>query len=422
MTTKKVILAFTFLLSLSVTAFAQKNKVSTVVFKLSNTVGDARTGEAWHNTLDECVKDIEDAAKHTTTAADPRMFYYRGFTYLTVLSEGSDEQKAKYKDKLYTAVESFKKCIELDAKGKHTKDAKKGLVDCAVRLYNEGVMTYNNKEFAKSLKAYETALDLFQYDDEKLLQKNAGISKEMVMLNAAAAANRGGDVAKAKSTLKQLAESNYKDANVYYTLHEIYLNEKDTTKALETLALGREALPEDKNLINAELDLMLKLGRSKELMDKLDNAIAAQPNDPILHYARGLNYFNLYEIDKKIANLDEAEKSYQKAIELDPGYFNAYFNLGVVYTEKCKPIKEKIDAEKNYDKQLVLESQIDELYKKAAVPFEECMNMADGNMTNAEKADLAQNLKIIYGRLQNVDKSYEPKYKQMRALIDELKG
>jgi hypothetical protein len=54
----------------------------------------------------------------------------------------------------------------------------------------------------------------------------------------------------------------------------VYLDERDTTNSLSTLALGRERFPADLDLMNMELDILLKQGKTELLMKKLDDAIA----------------------------------------------------------------------------------------------------------------------------------------------------
>ena len=273
---------------------------------------------------------------------------------------------------------------------------------------------FNAKEYDKALTSYEHVLSIYPHDKEEFLTKKAQINKETIILYSAYSASGAGNNAKAKELIQQLIDNSYADPRIYSEMANILLNEKDTTGALNYLAQGREMFESDANLMRIELQLYMKLGRSQELIDKLDKAIEIEPESAVLHFARAINFYNL-------GNDKEAEASYLKVIELDPDYTDANYNLGVIYLDRCKPIADKID-EVSYDEGLKYENQIDSLYAKAAGQFQSVMDNADHN--NAQKLDLAKNLKKLYGRLKQNDKTgkYAPLYDEMKSLIKSLEG
>ncbi|MDB2656659.1 tetratricopeptide repeat protein, partial [Crocinitomicaceae bacterium] len=55
----------------------------------------------------------------------------------------------------------------------------------------------------------------------------------------------------------------------------------------------------------------------------LDDAITADPNNPILYYSIG-------SIQMKLENYDEAEKALMKSLELDPKNVNTQYQLGAL--------------------------------------------------------------------------------------------
>ena len=52
-------------------------------------------------------------------------------------------------------------------------------------------------------------------------------------------------------------------------MSNIFLEEKNTDKALEYLALGRDMFEDDQSLLNTEINLYIQLGRTSELIEKL---------------------------------------------------------------------------------------------------------------------------------------------------------
>lgn len=396
----------------AVTAQAQKFKVESVKMAWESATANDQP-EDRYNRIDECLRDINAASQHAKTSNDPKMWYYRGVTYMAVHNEGSEEQKAKYPNALDIATESFFNSIETDVKNNFTALAKRGLVNCAIGHYNVAVSSFNAGDFKKALKAYETVLKIYPHDEEEYLLKQAQIPKETIMLYASYAASGSGDNATAKKYLQELIDNAYGDPRIYGDMANILLEEKDTTGALEFIAKGREMDERNANLMRAELDLFMKLGRSQELIDKLNKAIEAEPESEVLHFARAINYYNL-------GNLDEAEKSYKRVVELDPTYADAFFNLGVIYLDRCKPIADKIAKETDWKKQEAMEIKIDSLYAQAATQFEEAM--AVGEYSDPAKLDLAENLKKLYARLKSNNPKYKPKYEEMSNLVESLGG
>lgn len=404
-----------FLLGFALTsaiAIAQPSNVESVKMSWEASPREDASPEAVQMRIDENIIDIEKAKAHVKTSNNYKMWYFRGFTYLKLYNEGSEAQKAKYPDALNIATESFFNCISTDTKKKLVALSESQLVNCAIGHYNNGVSYFNKKEFSKALASYNQVLKIYPHDKEEFLTKKAQINKETIILYSAYSASGAGNTTKAKELIQQLIDNAYGDPRIYGEMANILLQEKDTTGALEYLAQGREMFDRDVNLMRAELNLYMELGRSQEVLDKLDAAIALEPESAILHFARAISYYNEQ-------NFVEAEKSYLTVIELDPTYNDAFYNLGVIYLDRCKPLADKI-LEVSYDEGLKYETQIDSLYAQAARQFQHVFDNA--GYENEQKLDLAKNLKKLYGRLRQNDKNgiYKPRYDEMKAVIASL--
>ena len=107
-------------------------------------------------------------------------------------------------------------------------------------------------------------------------------------------------------------------------------------KALEYLALGRESFEEDQGLIESEINLYLKLGKSGELIEKLSNAIDLNPENDIFYVVRGTCYQNNNEIEKAIID-------YNSALEINPEQKIALNNISSCLLKQTDPIVEKMN-------------------------------------------------------------------------------
>jgi tetratricopeptide (TPR) repeat protein len=408
-----------FLIGLALTSVlvsAQPSNVESVKMSWIASPDEDRTVEALQQRIEENIVDIEKAKAHVKTSNHPKMWYYRGFTYLKLYNDGSDAQKEKYPDALNIATESFFKSIDTDVKGKYIEQSKQQLVNCAVSHYNNGVSAFNSKKYDEALVSYGQVLRIYPHDKEQFLTKKAQINEETIILYSAISASGAGEKAKAKELIQQLIDNAYADPRIYDEMATILLDEKDTTGALEYISQGREMFPEDAQLMRLEINLFMAMDRSQELIDKLNAAIELEPSTTVLYFARAISYYN-------IGNNVEAEKSYLKVIELDPTYYDANYNLGVIYLDRCKPIADKIETV-SYDEGLKLEDKIDALYIKASDQFKLVFDNTDWTDNVGGQVDLAKNLKKLYGRLKQNDKTgtYAPLYDEVKALIKSLEG
>lgn len=95
-----------------------------------------------------------------------------------------------------------------------------------------------------------------------------------------------------------------------------------------------------------------ELGDSYRSVSALSRAVHEDPLD-----ARAHNY--LAAAVKKLGWLDAAEAELRRAIELNPGYANAHFNLALMYLERKPPSLEL--ARRHYETALSLGAERDEL-------------------------------------------------------------
>ncbi len=356
--------------------------------------------------LKQCKEDIEAAKVHSKTSNDPKMWYYRGLTYYMIYATGDATVRTENPKSVYDATESFNKSIELDLKNKYADNAKFYLLNCAVGIYNEGINAYKEQNYKKSIEDYALVTKIIALDEKGEL-KRKNVTVESMYQYSYYAAQADGNYSLAKDFINKLIALNYSDVKIYIDMANLMLIEKDTAKALEYLEKGKLVKENDKNLMNMELDIYLKQGKSQVLIEKLNKAIEEDPENKIYYFARAVSFEGLN-------NAEKAEIDYKKATEIDPSYYDAYYNLGVLYINKCNPLIEKL--EKVYTAKEIdpLEAAIDKNYKTAIGYFEKAFD--NPGMSNPEKYELASTMKKIYARLNNVAKTNE-----MKEMMEKLK-
>lgn len=351
----------------------------------------------------DLLKWANESKAHPKTSNNPKMWYYRGLTYLKVAGLNNELSKAN-PDAIKIALNCFSKAIETDTKNRVTKQAKTNLLNVAIGLYNTGYTAYTAEDFATAYTDFSLALPLIKYDVDGLLKQNNLTTEVLEQMMAFSAMNNGEDE-KAILALSALVKKRSLESSIYSSLAKLHLKGGDTTAALAVIQSGKEINEADKNLINMELDIYLKQGRSKELIVKLDAAIADDPGNTIYYFARAISYEGLNETEKAAAD-------YDKILEINPEYYDAAYNKGVMYLNKISSIVDELNGE--YKPSIIekKEAEINGLYKLALVQFE---NVFENNekMATEDKVELAGTMKKMYARLEMMEK-----YNAMKDFVE----
>ena len=379
---------------------AQPSKVETVRMILEDTDPNAVKD------LRECKRLIDEAKEHPKTANSPKMWVYRAAVYFEI-SRKLDDLSKETPDAVKTAAEALFKCQETDVKKQWAVQFDLYLLNVSNVLFNAAVSEYQNKNYEKAIDYYQLTLKLIPFDTKGDL-KTININEDLIYQYSYYAAMAKGDNKLTKEYINKLIDHKFNDPKIFSALAKVYLDEMDTVNALKTLAIGRERFSSDQDLMNMELDIYLKQGKTDILIKKLDDAIAADDQNKIYYFARAATY-------EKLEKPDLAEKDYMKCAELDPEYYDANFNLGVLNVNKARPVIEQL--QKTYKKadQDVLESQIKVVYNKALFYFEKCREIGVPNGDKKETYDLLDNMQRLYKNVSNTVKESE-----MKKLKDEL--
>src|SRR5690606_27726597 len=177
---------------------------------------------------------------------------------------------------------------------------------------------------------------------------------------------------------------------LYQELSRIYLSKADTATALKTIEEGRAKHPDNLPLIFDELNVYLNRGQVASQISKIETAIAKDPQNKTLHFVSGIAYSANKESEK-------AEAAYKKALEIDPNYTDAIYNLSVIHIDKANNyINEanKLPSNKASDaKYNALRAKFDEELKKALPLLEKAREL------NPKDVNVITTLREVYTKL-----------------------
>jgi tetratricopeptide (TPR) repeat protein len=318
--------------------------------------------------LDKAKAATDAAYVHNDTKNSPKMFLWRGEVYRAIYEDKDEKVRALDPEAEEKSLEAYINCLKIDekenAKSPIYKDQAKGPIVASAAATNKKAKWYGaNKDFDKALKCYDLVEQALAFDYDQGMKRN-NITKEKIVYNKFEMYAGAGEMARMKEFADKLIAMNYKDPKIYIHMASISLGQKDTAAALAYVDKGKKLFDDNMDLTNLEINIYLAQGKSKELKQKLQDAIAVNDNE-ILHAILA----NIYQ---KTNEADKAEEEYKKSLEIKPDYEVANYNLGVLYFNKGNewnkkaadlPPKEAAKA-KDYDSKAVEE------WKKSVGYFE----------------------------------------------------
>ena len=200
--------------------------------------------------------------------------------------------------------------------------------------------------------------------------------------------------------------SKSKTASVIKNIAWILVEKGEVENAMSAVKEARKIDPKDINMLLTEANLLLKLDKKNEFAALMKEAILQDPNNAMLH-------FNVGVINQEQGNMEEAKGYYNKAIELDPNYSDAYLNLGAILLERDKVLVEEMNNNlSNFKKYDAIKARQLELYKEV-LPYYEKAYVLTKEKTKEDDIDIVRTLMSMYENLEMNDK-----FKEMKAIWD----
>lgn len=365
--------------------YAQKGKVNAAEAYIDN--GD----------LEAAGERLEDAYTHKRSADWPK-------TYI-VAAKLATAQYKKEKDikLLQDAVDHYMKAIELDKadNNRFENEIKVALTFFVNELTNAGIEGFNEQNYENAMVAFENVLKVNELD---MFQQENPTVDTAIIYNTALAAYNAKDWDKASKYLEESIDYSYGGGDAVLLLHQVYGTMQDSTKMAENLQNGFEKYPEDDRLLTQLINYYLETKQNDAAKEYLNQAVEQDPENPTYYYARGV-------LSDQAQNYDEAIVDYKKALELKADYFDALYNLGVIYYNKAIEQMNKANDETDHASFQKEKAKADELFK-TSLPY-----MEKAHEAKPDELAVLESLKGLYYRFEMMDK-----YDEVDAKIKSVKG
>ncbi len=265
-----------------------------------------------------------------------KAWYLKALIYAGIDTTKNATYKSLTDDAFAVAKESFDKCYEID-KGKNTyfiTDATGVLPlldDQVKRIFgqaylNKAVKSYQeDKNFKKAFAEIQHTVYFVPGDTTMLL--NAG-----VYFGPAAE-----EYDKSLDYIAQYLAAGGKNQDAYIQLIAIYYEKKkDFEKVLQVVSEARAKFPGNSEFPKYELNIYLTQKKYDMARKTVESVLKANPEDKESYYLLG-------GLNAELGKVDSAKIAYQKAVDLDPKYFDAQLDLAKLYYIDAKKIKSERD-------------------------------------------------------------------------------
>src|SRR5665213_501480 len=136
--------------------------------------------------------------------------------------------------------------------------------------------------------------------------------REDLMIKMAYAAESGGDMGTAERLFTQAAELSDSSVESREALAKFYERHHQERRAITVLSEALKIQPKNMDILRDLANAHITIGEPEKALALLDPAIAADGKNALLHNSRGV------ALDR-MGRFEEAQKSYETAISLDPG-------------------------------------------------------------------------------------------------------
>ncbi len=307
----KLVLFFVFIININL--FAQKSQLllaQNSLGKLNLSISNKYDYKKQLAVIGEGIKAIEAAQNDTKTKNWPETWAIKAYlsSYIAII----DNNEANADKYFSLANDALEKAIKLDKFQTNTNLIKAAKHNINTKKIELGNKAYQQSDYNTAFYRLKQASDFFQSDTTLAL--NTAICAQNLQLYD-----------EALSHFKRAKENGIKNPTVFQLMSTIYASKFENELAIQTLEDGLKLNPDQSFLTNDYINLLLDNEKYEQAQKAITNSMVFDNQNKLLYFLSG--YLN----QTKNRNNTNAQLAYHKALEIDENYFDALYQLSLVY-------------------------------------------------------------------------------------------
>lgn len=431
---KKVLFALSMVITLGLTAQEAPKVTSAIIALRGNELVEAK------GFIDEATDII--AGKNQAEIKEKilsKFYYNKSLIYAKIAASPDAAIKALDEKANDVAAQSILDLIKFESAAKkqpYTLDAIQNIPNIAYNYLVEASAAYDAGNFEGAYNGYMSA---FELKKNELLGEYASLDTNL-LFNAGIIAGQSGNVEASVDAFRSCLDLGYKGItytatyaasgepqqypnkaamekdlqiglatdpvigedvrpSVYISLINAYKKLEDTKNYEEVLIEARTMYPENKDLLDIQLQSFLDNKDYDGALANLDEAIVKNPTKGIYHFVKG----NILQTELK--DLDAALIEYKRAVELDSTLSDAMYMCGLVYIDRANEITEQmnnlgLNETRKYN---ALKDKQKGVFEESLQYFEKSYEMNPNDM------DIVRALMEVYRKVGDYQKSMDMK-------------
>jgi tetratricopeptide (TPR) repeat protein len=306
----KYLLLFVFFLNFK--ANAQKSQVQLAqnsVGKLQVSIANKEDFKKQFAIIGEGIKAVEAAQSDKKTKNWPETWAIKAYLSSYVAVMDNTENGDRYYN---LAVEALEKAIILDKFQANGDLIKASSYNVVIKKQQEGTNAYQQNDFITAFNLLKQVSDYLPKDTT--LATNVALCAQNIQYYD-----------QALTYFKRAKDNGVKNPSVFQNLANIYNSKFESDLAIKILEEGLRLNPYHPLLTNDYTNLLLDNEKYELALKVIEGTIATEKRNKLLLFLYGY----LQQITQN--NNVIAESTYKKALDLDQNYFDALYQLGLVY-------------------------------------------------------------------------------------------
>lgn len=305
------------ILLFALNGFAQKSQLQIAknsLGKLQASIASKSDYKKQLSIIGEGIKAIEAAQKDKKTMNWPETWAIKAYlsSYISLIDDNATNA-----DKYYNlALEAVDKANKLDKFQDNSGLIKASTYNINIKKQTEGNRAFDRNDFV-------TAFDLLKQVSDYLPTDTT------LAINVALCAQNIKDYDEALSYFKRAKDNGVKNPLVYQHLASIYASKFESELAIKTLEEGLKLNPYHNFLLNDYINQLLDNEKYEKVIKTIETSIAVDKRSRLLLFLYG------YLQQSQLHNNTLAETAYRKALDQDQNYFDALYQLGLVYINQA---------------------------------------------------------------------------------------